>query len=47
MEGRIDVAFVGTESQLADILTKPLGRTRFRELCGLIGINKISREHKV
>jgi hypothetical protein len=47
MEGRIDVALVGTESQLTDILTKPLGRTRFRELCGLIGINKISREHKV
>jgi hypothetical protein len=46
-EGRIDVAFVGTESQLADILTKPLGRTRFRELRGLIGVNKISGEHKV
>jgi hypothetical protein len=46
-EGRIDVAFIGTESQLADILTKPHGRTRFRELRGLIGVNKISREHKV
>jgi hypothetical protein len=47
MDERIDVAFVGTESQLADILTKPLGRTRFRELRGLIGVNKISGEHKV
>jgi hypothetical protein len=28
--------FVGTESQLTDILTKPLGHTRFRELCGSI-----------
>jgi hypothetical protein len=46
-EGRIDVAFVGTESQLADILTKPLGRTRFRELRGLIGVDKISGERKV
>jgi hypothetical protein len=46
-EGRIDVAFIGTESQLIDILTKPLGRTRFRELHRLIGVDKISREHKV
>jgi hypothetical protein len=46
-EGRIDVTFIGTESQLADILTKPLGRTRFRELRSLINVNKISGEHKV
>jgi hypothetical protein len=46
-EGRIDVAFVGTESQLGDILTKPLGRTRFRELHGLISVDKISGERKV
>jgi hypothetical protein len=35
-KGRIDVMFVGTETQLTDILTKPLGHTRFRELRGPI-----------
>ena len=37
----IDVDFVGTEHQLGDILTKALGRTRFQELRGWIGMEKL------
>ena len=36
----IDVEFVGTKHQLGDILTKALGRTRFQELRGWIGMKK-------
>jgi hypothetical protein len=37
----IDVEFVGTKHQLGDILTKALGRTRFQELRGWIGMKKL------
>jgi hypothetical protein len=37
----IDVEFVGTELQLSDILTKALGRTRFQDLRGLMGMKKL------
>jgi hypothetical protein len=37
----IDVEFVGTELQLGDVLTKALGRTRFQELRGRIGMVKL------
>jgi len=37
----IDVEFVGTELQLGDMLTKALGRTRFIELRGHIGMKKL------
>jgi hypothetical protein len=37
----IDVEFVGTELQLSDILTKALGRTRFQELRGVIGMKRL------
>jgi hypothetical protein len=37
----IDVEFVGTELQLGDMLTKALGRTRFIELHGHIGMKKL------
>jgi hypothetical protein len=37
----IDVDFVGTEHQLGDILTKALGRTRFQELRGWIGMKNL------
>jgi hypothetical protein len=38
--GKIYVDHVSTEEQLADILTKSLGRERFSELRGKIGIVK-------
>jgi hypothetical protein len=31
-EGRIEIQFVGTNDQLADILTKPLPKTRFQKM---------------
>jgi hypothetical protein len=36
--GKIEVRFIGTEDQLGDILTKPLDKLKFRELCFEIGI---------
>ena len=37
----IDAEFVGTELQLGDILTKALGRVRFQELRGDIGMKNL------
>ncbi|XP_052135136.1 secreted RxLR effector protein 161-like [Oryza glaberrima] len=37
-DGSVHVEFVGTEGQIADILTKALGRTRFLELRSRIGV---------
>lgn len=37
-EGRVDVEFIGTHDQLADILTKPLGGVKFIELHSRIGL---------
>jgi hypothetical protein len=39
--GRICLEHVSSQNQLADILTKPLGRTRFSELRGRIGIEEM------
>jgi hypothetical protein len=36
--GKINVEYVRTDEQLADILTKPLGRIRFLELHEKIGM---------
>jgi hypothetical protein len=36
--GQIAVKFIRTEEQLGDILTKPLGKVKFRELCNKIGL---------
>lgn len=36
--GQIEVKFIGTNEQLGDILTKPLGKNKFRELCTKIGL---------
>ena len=40
-EKKITVDYISTDLQLADILTKPLGRVKFQELRNKIGINKI------
>jgi hypothetical protein len=39
---QIVVEFIRTEEQLADVLTKPLEREKFRELCSKIGICSVS-----
>jgi hypothetical protein len=42
-KGRVELVYVGTQDQLADILTKALGRVRFIELrqkLGVVVINK-------
>ncbi|XP_066354656.1 secreted RxLR effector protein 161-like [Miscanthus floridulus] len=41
----IDVEFIGTELQLGDILTKALGRVRFQELRGKIGMFDVNSKH--
>jgi hypothetical protein len=43
-ENRIVLSYVSTEKQLADILTKALGRVRFLELRKLIGVSVIGGE---
>uniref|UniRef100_A0A8I6Y7V3 Integrase catalytic domain-containing protein n=1 Tax=Hordeum vulgare subsp. vulgare TaxID=112509 RepID=A0A8I6Y7V3_HORVV len=40
-KGFVAVEFIGTREQKADILTKPLGRVRFEELLGKIGIGDV------
>jgi hypothetical protein len=44
--GQIVLEFVETRRQLADILTKPLGRLRFMELRTKIGMVKIKQEQQ-
>jgi hypothetical protein len=36
--GQIEVEFIGTNDQLGDILTKPLGASKFKDLCSKIGL---------
>ncbi|XP_052167939.1 secreted RxLR effector protein 161-like [Oryza glaberrima] len=43
--GLIIVEFIRSEEQLGDILTKPLGKTKFHELRSKIGLINISSEH--
>jgi hypothetical protein len=37
-EGSIKAGYINTKDQLVDLLTKPLGRIRFLELCSKTGI---------
>lgn len=39
--GKINVEYVSSDEQLADILTKPLGRVKFQELRAKIGVVEI------
>jgi hypothetical protein len=47
LDGKMEVEHVRTEEQLADILTKPLGRDKFCELRVQLGVCKIVGEHQV
>jgi hypothetical protein len=44
--GQIKVEFIGSEEQLGDILTKPLGRVKFLELCTKIDIIDVNGHDK-
>jgi hypothetical protein len=43
-EGSIKAGYINTKDQLADLLTKPLRRIRFLELCSKTGIIQISHK---
>ena len=40
---QVEVEYIPGEEQKADILTKPLARTKFTEMRSLIGIEDVSR----
>ena len=40
--GKINIAHVRTEDQLADILTKSLGRAKFQEMRVAIGMKEMT-----
>jgi hypothetical protein len=42
-DGKVEVDHVGTAEQLVDIFTKALGRVRFLELRGKLGIVKLQQ----
>jgi hypothetical protein len=43
-EESIKAGYINTKDQLADLLTKPLGRIRFLELCSKTGMVQISHK---
>jgi hypothetical protein len=45
-DGSIDVQYVCTNEQLADILTKPLSRPRFQEMRDKIGVQAMKEGRK-
>jgi hypothetical protein len=45
-EGRVEVEHIGTNNQLADILTKPLGRVKFLELRERIGVQTVKETQR-
>jgi hypothetical protein len=40
-EGSINAGYINIKDQLVDLLTKPLGRIRFLELCSKTGMVQI------
>ena len=40
-KGHINVDFIRSEEQLGDVLTKPLGKVKFHELCAKIGLLEV------
>lgn len=43
----IDVIYIPSESQLADILTKPIVKNRFLTLCRQINVDEIDRSTQI
>jgi hypothetical protein len=43
-EGSFKACYINTKDQLADLLTKPLGRIKFLELCFRIGMVQLSHK---
>jgi hypothetical protein len=43
-EGNFMACYINTKDQLADLLTKPLGRIKFLELCSRIGMVQLSNK---
>jgi hypothetical protein len=43
-EGSFKACYINTKEQLADLLTKPLGRIKFLELCFKIGMVQLSHK---
>ena len=43
-DGSIKTSYINTKDQLADLLTKPLGRIKFLELCSRTGM--VQPSHK-
>ena len=41
--GQVEIDHVSTHDQLADVLTKALGRVKFVELCQKLGVVEISK----
>lgn len=42
--GEVDIEHVGTNEQLADILTKALGRVKFTELREKLGVVQVQQD---
>jgi hypothetical protein len=43
-EGNFKACYINTKDQLVDLLTKPLGRIKFLELCPRIGMVQLSHK---
>jgi hypothetical protein len=43
-EGNFKACYINTRDQLADLLTRPLGRIKFLELCSRIGMVQLSHK---
>jgi hypothetical protein len=43
-EGSIKARYISTNDQLADLLTKPLGKIKFVELCSRSGMAQLSHK---